>query len=116
MLFRPAPEMRGFTGPFRITKIARDKLLAHGQPSVGGKNHVGQFRLRRYQLDFAVERRQSLAQTFPLCFGELTFSSACSAHPGIDLVLDTVVVRPAKQQFAHLTSEVSLLRLLRAGA
>src|SRR4030095_9947784 len=103
MLFHPAPEIRGLTGPFRITKIARDKLLAHSQSGVGGEDHVRQFRLRRHQLDFAVERRQSLAQTFPLRFGELALSSARSAHPGIDLVLDAVVVPRTKAQIAPLS-------------
>ena len=55
VLFHPTREKRGFARAFLMAKIARNKFLSDGQPGVGGKNHVGQFRLRRNQLDFAVE-------------------------------------------------------------
>src|SRR5437763_4266605 len=55
----PAREMRRFAGPFLVPKIARDKLPANGQPGVGRKNHVGQFRLWRGEVDFGTERDEA---------------------------------------------------------
>src|SRR6266446_2457537 len=45
--FHPPREIGRFAGAFLVTKIARNKLPANGQPGVGRKNHVGQFRLWR---------------------------------------------------------------------
>jgi hypothetical protein len=49
-----------------MPKVARNKFLPDGEAGVGSKHHIGQFRLRRHQLDFAVERFQRLVQTLPL--------------------------------------------------
>ena len=51
VLFHPTHEIRRFTGPFLMAKITRNKFLADGEPGVGSEHHVGQFRLRRHQLD-----------------------------------------------------------------
>ena len=53
VLFHPTREMRRFAGPFLWRKLLGIKFLADGESGVGGKDHVGQFRLRRDQLDLA---------------------------------------------------------------
>jgi hypothetical protein len=45
-------------------------------------------------------------QLFPLLLDDCRFGAAGDAHPGIDLVLDAVVVRRTKKQLAHRTENL----------
>src|SRR5262249_22775175 len=54
-LFHPAREMRCFAGAFFVSKIAGNESFADREPGVGSENHVGKSRLRRDEIDFALE-------------------------------------------------------------
>ena len=45
-------------------------------------------------------------QLFPLLLDDRRFGAAGDAHPGIDLILDTVVIRRTKKQLAHRTGNL----------
>ena len=51
------------------------------------------------------KRRVQLA---PLLLNDRRFGAAGDAHPGIDLVLDAVVIRRTKKQLAHRTENLLL--------
>src|SRR5207244_4888005 len=95
--FHPVGKMRRFAGALFVPKIARNKLLADSEPGIGGKDHVRQFRLRRDQLDLAIQSGKGRVQTAPLLLRQRRFRPARPAHPGINLVLDAVVIRRAKK-------------------
>ena len=101
VFFHPAGEMRCFAGALLVPKVAWDNLFADGKPGISGKNHVRQFRLRRDELNSAIEFGQRSLQAVPLLLRQRRFSAARPAHPRIDLVLDAVVIRRAKQELAH---------------
>src|SRR2546425_648903 len=84
--------MGRFTGAFFVSEITRNEFFPNGQPGVGGENHVGQFRLRFYEMNFAIEFRQRGMQIFPLLLRDRGVRAAGAAHPGINLVLDAVIV------------------------
>src|SRR5262249_3058729 len=52
-------------------------------------------------MNLAIQFRKRRMQLLPLFLGDLRFSAMGDAHPGIDLVLDAVVVRRTKKQLAH---------------
>ena len=101
MLLHPARKMRRFIGAFFVTKIARDEFFPDCETGVRRKNHVGKFRLRRDQLDLAIQFRQGRVQIFPLLLRQRRFRAARAAHPWIDFVLDAVMVRRTEKQLAH---------------
>src|SRR5438477_2977528 len=100
-LFHPAGKMRRLAGALLVPKIARDELLANSESGVGGENHVRQLWLRRNELNFAIQFGKNRVQAAPLFLREGRFRPARPAHPGIDLVLDAVVIRRAKKALAH---------------
>src|SRR5882724_5545244 len=100
-LFHPAGKMRRLAGALFVPKIAWDKLFAHSESGVGGENHVRQLWLRRDELNSAIQFGKGRVQPAPLLLRDRCFRPARSAHPGIDLVLDAVVIRRAKKEFAH---------------
>src|SRR5207249_2656261 len=75
VLFHPTREIRGFTRPFLMAEITRDKSLADGEPGVGSEYHVGQFRLWRHQLDLRLEGGERFVQPLPLRFRQLGFGA-----------------------------------------
>jgi hypothetical protein len=79
-----------------MPKIARYEFLADGQPRISCENHVREPRLRRDEMNFAIQSRQGVMKTFPLLLGHRCFSAARPTHPGIDFVLDPVVIRRTK--------------------
>src|SRR5438270_5357199 len=93
--------MRSFAGAFFVAKITRNKLFPHCEAGISGKHHVWQFRLRRNELDPRIEFRKLRVQTFTLLSRERRLGAASAAHPGINLVLDAVVIRRAKKQLTH---------------
>src|SRR5205085_1401938 len=99
--FHPRRKMRRFASPFFVAKVTRNKCFADGESSVGGKNHVRQFRLWRNQFDFRVEFRERRVQPVPLFLSKSALRAASAAHPGVDLVLDAVMIRRAKKELAH---------------
>src|SRR5436190_7497827 len=101
VLFHPASEMRRFAGALFVPEIARDKLLSNSKPGVGRENHVGKFRLRRDQMNLALQFRQGRMQVLPLFLRQRGFRPPRAAHPGIDLVFNPVVIRWTKKQLAH---------------
>ena len=84
-----------------MTKVTGNELPADGETGIGGENHVRQFRLRRDQLDLAVELGESRVQAGPLLFGYGCLRTAGPTHPWIDFVLDSVEIGRTEQQFAH---------------
>src|SRR5260370_38509070 len=112
MLFHPAREMRRFAGSLFVPEIARDKFLSNSQPGVGCENHVRKLRLRRDQLNLALQFRQGRMQVLPLFLRQWCFRPPRAAHPWIDLVLDAVMVRRTKEQLTHKID--SLLLAIRA--
>src|SRR4029450_1907303 len=101
MFFHPARKMRRFTGGFLVSEIARNESASDGQPRVGCENQGGKVWLRRNQIDLAIQFRERGVQFFPLLLGEGRLRATGTAHPGIDLVFDSVIVRRTKQQLAH---------------
>ena len=101
MLLHPLRKKRRFPGPLFVPKITRDEFPADGQSGVGGKDHVGQLRLRRDEMDVAPEAKEFLVQSAPLRLDERGIGAAGAAHPGIDFVFDAVVIGRAKQKIAH---------------
>src|SRR5204863_9398660 len=85
----------------------RDETATHRQPGVGGKNHVGQPRLRRDQLDLALEAGEFVEEPFPLRLHHRCIGAASAAHPWIDLVFDPVMVRRTKEKLAHKRKRVT---------
>src|SRR5438105_660306 len=100
VFLHPTREMWRFTRPLFVPEITRNKFLSNSKPGVGGENHVGKFRLRRNQIDLAMQFRQRRMQIPPLLLRERGFRAARTTHPGIDLVLDAVMVRRTKEQLA----------------
>src|SRR4030095_1381840 len=101
VFLHPTSEMWRFAGSLFVPKITRDKFLSNSKPGVGGENHVGKFRLRRNQIDLARHVGQRRMQIPPLLLRECGFRAARATHPGIDLVLDAVMVRRTKEQLAN---------------
>jgi hypothetical protein len=101
VLLHPVGEELRLGGAFLVAEITRDKTAADREPGVRVKDHVGQLRLRRDQVNVRDERLQLLVEAAPLCLHERRVRGASAAHPGIDLVLDGVVVRRTKKQLAH---------------
>ncbi len=101
VFFHPAREMRRFAGAFFMPKIAWNKLFSYSQSGIGGKDHVRQFRLWRDQFDLTIEPGKRGLQTGPLILRERGFGAAGPTHPGINLVLDAVIIRRAQQKLAH---------------
>src|SRR5712664_298701 len=99
--FHPAGKMRRFASALFVPEITRNELLADSEAGIGGKNHIRQLGLRRDELDSAIQFGQRCVQTAPLRLRERRFSAARAAHPGINFVLDAVVIRRAKQELAH---------------
>src|SRR5437763_2034157 len=96
--FHPRCKMWRFAGPFFVAKITGNKCFADGESSVGGKNHVRQFRLWRNQLDFRVEFRERRVQPVPLFLSKSALRATSAAHPGVDLVFDAVIIGRAKKE------------------
>src|SRR5215471_49305 len=101
VVLHPLGKERLFPGAFLVAEITRDEFAADSQPGIGGENHIGQSRLRRDQMNLAIQFGKRRMQLLPLFLGDLRFSATGDAHPGIDLVLDAVVVRRTKKQLAH---------------
>src|SRR4029450_5222690 len=101
MFFHPARKMRRFTGAFLVSEIARNESATGGEARGGCENHVGNVWLRRNQIDLAIQFRERGVQFFPLLLGEGRLRATGTAHPGIDLVFDSVIVRRTKQQLGH---------------
>src|SRR6266446_2158106 len=99
--FHPAGKMRRFAGPLFMPKVAWDKLFTDSESGVGRENHVRQLWLRRDELNSAIQFGKGRVQAAPLLLRDRRFRPARSAHPGIDLVLDAVVIWRAKKEFAH---------------
>src|SRR5437870_10191768 len=57
--------------------------------------------MRRTELNVAIQSATDPVQAAPLFLRDGGFRPARPAHPGIDLVLDAVVIRRAKKEFAH---------------
>src|SRR6478735_3698657 len=101
VLFHPLRKKRRFPGPLFVPKITRDEFSADGQPGVGGKDHVGQLRLWRDEMDVASKAKEFLVQSAPLRLDEWSIGATGAAHPWIDFVFDAVVIGRAKQKIAH---------------
>src|SRR3984893_9104379 len=101
VFLHPTRKMRRFAGALLVAKIARNKFLSDSEAGVGRENHVGQIGLRRDQLDFAIQLGQRGVQIFPLFLRNGCFSAAGATHPWVNLVLDAVMVRRAKEKLAH---------------
>src|SRR5438067_11401421 len=96
--FHPTGEVRRFARALFVAKVTRDKSVADSEPGIGGENHVRQFWLRWNEIDFAIELRQRGVQTAPLFLGYGGFGAAGPTHPGINFVLNAVVIGRTKQQ------------------
>src|SRR5947207_15238028 len=101
VLFHPTREMRRFSAAFFVPEIARNKTAADGQAGVRGEDHVGKFRARWDELDLAIECGKRVEEAFPLRLDKRRIGAAGAAHPGIDLVLDAVIIRRTEEQLAH---------------
>ena len=95
-----------FAGAFFVAEITGDESAANRQPGVGGEDHVRQSRLRRNQMNLAIQFGKRRVQLFPLLLDDRRFGAAGDAHPGIDLVLDPVVIRRTKKQLAHTDFQI----------
>jgi hypothetical protein len=100
-LFHPGGKMWRFAGALFMPEIAWDELFADSESGVGGENHVRQLWLRWDELNFAIQFGKNRVQAPPLLLRDARFCPARSTHPGIDLVLDAVVIRRAKKKLAH---------------
>ena len=101
MFFHPACKMRRLIRALFMPEITRNEFATNGETGVGRENHVGKLWLRRNQIDFAIQIRKRRVQFGPLFLGEWRLCAARATHPGIDLVLDAVVIRRAKEQLTH---------------
>ena len=93
--------MRRFAGALFVSKVAWDKLFTNRESGVSRENHVRQLWLRRDEFNSAIQFGKGRVQAAPLLLRDRRFRPARSAHPRIDLVLDAVVIRRAKKEFAH---------------
>jgi hypothetical protein len=115
VLRHPFGKKRLFAGAFFVAEVAGNESAANRQPGVGGEDHVRQSWLRRNQMNLAIQFGKRRVQLFPLLLDDRRFGAAGDAHPGIDLVLDAVVIRRTKKQLAHRTENL-LAHLGRAQA
>jgi hypothetical protein len=102
-LFHPLRKERLLACPLLMAKIAGNEFTANRQPRIGREDHVGKSGLGRNQMDLAIQVRESGMQLFPLPLSQGRLGAAGAAHPGINLVLDTVVIRRTQKQLAHRT-------------
>src|SRR5262249_11914580 len=100
---KPGVEVRRFTGPHLVAKAGAEKAIVEDQAGIGSENQIGQTLLRRHQLDLDAEADERIMQAMPLLLGRLGRAAAGAAHPGIDLVLDAVVIRRAHQDAGMLS-------------
>ncbi len=97
----PFLEVALLASPLRESKIAADEFPAYNKTGVGGEHHVRKFLLRSNQFDATTERFERGLEPLPLLAGQGGKGVVRAAHPGIDFVLDAVIIRRAKQQAAH---------------
>src|SRR5262249_47759467 len=100
-LFHPFPEERLLAGALFVTEITGDEFVSNRQSGVGGENHVGKSGLGRNQMNLAIQVRESRMQLFPLLLRQGCLGATGATHPGIDLVLDAVVIGRTEKQLAH---------------
>src|ERR671925_2948 len=66
VLLHPFGKERLLTGAFFVAEITGDEFPTNSQPGVGGENHVRQSRLRRNQMNLAIQFGKRRVQLFPL--------------------------------------------------
>src|SRR4029453_18379410 len=89
-----------------MPKITGDEFATNRQSGVSRENHIGKSRLRRNQMNLAIEIGKSGMQLLPLLLREDHLGAAGAVHPGIDLVLDAVIIRRTEEQLAHRTANL----------
>src|SRR6266545_4123008 len=89
-----------------MPKITRNKFAANRQPGVRCENHIGKSGLRWNQMNLGIEIRESRMQLFPLLLRRGYIGAAGAVHPGINLVLDAVVIGRTEKQLAHRTGNL----------
>ena len=79
-------------GPFLVSKITGNKLLPTVSPALAVKTMSGKRGCGWTRKTLQPSLDKSLPQALPLSLGDGNFSAACPAHPGIDLVLDSIMI------------------------
>ena len=103
VLLHPTHKMRRLARALLVSKVTRNECFPDGEASVRGENHVRQSRLRLDQMNGAFEFGQRRVEIFPLPLGDRRLGATRTTHPGINFVLDAVIIRRTEQQFAHGT-------------
>src|ERR1035441_3791545 len=98
---KPLLEMLLLAPALAEAKVTADELMAGHKAGVGREYHVRQLRLRRDEADLAAERLQRVMQGAPLRTSDHRLRLVGAIHPGVDFILDAVMVGRAQQQLAH---------------
>ena len=107
MLLHPFGKERLLSSAFFVAEIAGDESAANGQPGVGGEDHVAAAAAAA-QSDEPCNSISKASRAVVSIAPERSrvIGAAGDAHPGIDLVLDAVVIRRTKKQLAHGTENL----------
>src|SRR5919198_3569311 len=104
LMAKPLFEVCSLAAPNLVAEVADDKLVLPDEAGVGRKDHIRQPELR---LDQANIDGQALleepAQRIPLLLGSCRITRVAPAHPGINFVLNAVIVGRAHQELHNDT-------------
>ena len=87
----------GFPLTGRVAERGDKRGRAPDQAGVRGEDEVGQALHGRHQPDIDPQRHENIVQRLPLRVGQRAITPLGLVHPGIDLVLDPVVVGRAHE-------------------
>src|SRR5438876_11053202 len=100
VFFHPARKMRRFARALFVPEITGNEFATNREPRIGCENHIRKSTLRGDQMNLATQFRKRRVQFVPLLLCKGGLGAAGTAHPGIDLVFDSVIVRRTKEQLA----------------
>ncbi len=97
MLGKPLLRVDLFDLALSVAEMGGHRDVAKDQRSVGGEHQVGHARLRPHKLNIGPCLFQQSPQVLPLGNRQAMIGPPQPVHPGVDLILDAVVVRRTHQ-------------------
>jgi hypothetical protein len=107
----PILEMSGFFLPDGITVVADDKFIFPYESGVSSKYHIGQTSPGLHQRHVHMQSiLKEIIEHSPLLLGKKKITLTTDTHPGIDLVLNSVIQRRTHQERGCLPTAISWMR------